>query len=369
MNKFIPIVRPFISDEEIEAVVRILKSGMLAQGEEVKLFEEEFARYIGVKYAVAVANGTAALDIALKALGIGPGDEVITTPFTFIATANAILYQGAKPIFADIDLRTYNLDPNKVLEKITNKTKAIIVVHLYGQPADMKAFKEIAEDYKLLLIEDAAQAHGAEFEGRKVGGIGDVGVTSFYATKNMTTGEGGMITTNDDEVARKARLFRDHGQVRKYVHEVLGWNLRMTNIVAALGRIQLRRLDELNKIRARNAEKLTRGLQGVKGITLPYVDPRVKHVWHQYVIRVEQDFPLSRDELAEYLREKSIETAVHYPIPIHHQPLYKRLGYTQDECPNAIEASKRVLSLPVHPLLSDEDIEYIVNAIREVSER
>jgi len=369
VNKFIPIVRPFISDEEIEAVVRILKSGMLAQGEEVKLFEEEFARYIDVKHAVAVANGTAALDIALKALGIGPGDEVITTPFTFIATANAILYQGAKPIFADIDLRTYNLDPNKVLEKITNKTKAIIVVHLYGQPADMKAFKEIAEDYKLLLIEDAAQAHGAEFEGRKVGGIGDVGVTSFYATKNMTTGEGGMITTNDDEVARKARLFRDHGQVRKYVHEVLGWNLRMTNIVAALGRIQLRRLDELNKIRARNAEKLTRGLQGVKGITLPYVDPRVKHVWHQYVIRVEQDFPLSRDELAEYLREKSIETAVHYPIPIHHQPLYKRLGYTQDECPNAIEASKRVLSLPVHPLLSDEDIEYIVNAIREVSER
>ena len=369
MNKFIPIVRLFISDEEIEAVVRILKSGMLAQGEEVKLFEEEFARYIDVKHAVAVANGTAALDIALKALGIGPGDEVITTPFTFIATANAILYQGAKPIFADIDLRTYNLDPNKVLEKITNKTKAIIVVHLYGQPADMKAFKEIAEDYKLLLIEDAAQAHGAEFEGRKVGGIGDVGVTSFYATKNMTTGEGGMITTNDDEVARKARLFRDHGQVRKYVHEVLGWNLRMTNIVAALGRIQLRRLDELNKIRARNAEKLTRGLQGVKGITLPYVDPRVKHVWHQYVIRVEQDFPLSRDELAEYLREKSIETAVHYPIPIHHQPLYKRLGYTQDECPNAIEASKRVLSLPVHPLLSDEDIEYIVNAIREVSER
>lgn len=369
MNKFIPIVRPFISDEEIEAVVRILKSGMLAQGEEVKLFEEEFARYIDVKHAVAVANGTAALDIALKALGIGPGDEVITTPFTFIATANAILYQGAKPIFADIDLRTYNLDPNKVLEKITNKTKAIIVVHLYGQPADMKAFKEIAEDYKLLLIEDAAQAHGAEFEGRKVGGIGDVGVTSFYATKNMTTGEGGMITTNDDEVARKARLFRDHGQVRKYVHEVLGWNLRMTNIVAALGRIQLRRLDELNKIRARNAEKLTRGLQGVKGITLPYVDPRVKHVWHQYVIRVEQDFPLSRDELAEYFREKSIETAVHYPIPINHQPLYKRLGYTQDECPNAIEASKRVLSLPVHPLLSDEDIEYIVNAIREVSER
>ena len=368
-DRFIPIARPFIGDEEVEAVTRVLRSGMLAQGEEVRLFEREFAEYIGVKHAVAVANGTAALDIALKALGIGPGDEVITTPFTFIATANAILFQGAKPVFADIDPRTYNLNPDSVLERITGKTRAIIVVHLYGQPADMRAFREIADDHKLLLIEDAAQAHGAEFEGRKVGGIGDVGVFSFYPTKNMTTGEGGMITTNDDEVARKARLLRDHGQTSKYVHEILGWNLRMTNIAAALGRVQLRRLEELNRIRERNAEKLTRGLQGVKGVTTPYVDPRVRHVWHQYVIRVEPDFPLSRDELAEYLRSKGIGTAVHYPIPVHHQPLYRKLGYPQDDCPNAVEASRRVLSLPVHPLLSDGDLDYIIESIREAGER
>lgn len=364
-DKFIPIARPFIGDEEVEAVARVLRSGMLAQGEEVRLFEQEFAEYIGVKHAVAVANGTAALDIALKALGIGPGDEVITTPFTFIATANAILFQGAKPVFADIDPRTYNLDPDSVLERITSKTKAIIVVHLYGQPADMRAFREIADDHKLLLIEDAAQAHGAEFEGRRVGGIGDIGVFSFYPTKNMTTGEGGMITTNDDEVARKARLLRDHGQTSKYVHEILGWNLRMTNMAAALGRVQLRRLEELNRIRERNAEKLTKGLQGVRGITTPYVDPRVRHVWHQYVIRVEPSFPLSRDELAEYLRSKGIGTAVHYPIPVHHQPLYRKLGYPQDDCPNAVEASRRVLSLPVHPLLSDEDLDYIIESVRE----
>ena len=366
-NRFIPIAKPFIGDEEIEAVIKVLRSGMLAQGEEVKLFEQEFAEYIGVKHAIAVANGTAALDLALKALGIGPGNEVITTPFTFIATANAVLFQEARPIFADIDPRTYNLDPNSVLEKITNKTKAIIVVHLYGQPADMKAFREIAEDYKLLIIEDAAQAHGAEFEGRKVGSMGDVGIFSFYPTKNMTTGEGGMITTNNDQVARKARLLRDHGQTRKYFHEILGWNLRMTNIAAALGRVQLRRLDKLNRIREENAEKLTKGLQVVRGITPPYVDPRVKHVWHQYVIRVEPGFPLSRDELAEFLRSKGIGTAVHYPIPVHRQPLYRKLGYPQDDCPNAIEASRRVLSLPVHPHLSDDDIKYIIDAVKEAS--
>ena len=364
----IPLARPLIGEEEVEAVVRVLRSGMLAQGEEVRRFEEEFADYIGVDYAVAVVNGTAALDLALKALGIKEGDEVITTPFTFIATANAILYQGARPVFADIDPKTYNLDPDSVLERITPRTRAIIAVHLYGHPADMKAFAEIAEDHHLYLIEDAAQAHGAEYLGKKTGSLGHVAAFSFYATKNMTTGEGGMITTNDKKIAEKVRLLRNHGQAAKYLHVELGYNLRMTNIAAAIGRAQLRKLDKMNEARRRNARMLTELLSRVEGITPPYEDPRVKHVYHQYVIRVEEEFPLTRSQLADYLAARGVQTAVHYPRPIHHQPLYKRLGYPQDTCPNAIEASKRVLSLPVHPLLTQADIEYIAKVIREAAE-
>ena len=365
-HRRIPIARPLIGNEEIEAVTRVLRSGMLAQGREVELFEREFAEYIGARHAIAVANGTLALDTALKALGIREGDEVITTPFTFIATANAILYQRARPVFADIDPRTYNLNPDRVLEKITHRTRAIIVVHLYGQPADMKAFTEIAEDHHLLLVEDAAQAHGAEFLGKKVGSFGHAAIFSFYPTKNMTTGEGGIIVTDDDEVARKARLIRDHGQERKYLHVVLGYNYRMTNIAAAIGRVQLRKLDTLNEVRRRNAEILTRELKGLRGIIPPYEDPRGKHVYHQYVVRVTAEAKLSRDELVEKLREKGIETAIHYPVPIHKQPLYRELGLSECECPNAEEAARTVLSLPVHPALSREDLAYIASAMREL---
>jgi perosamine synthetase len=356
----IPIAKPMIGKEEIEAVNRILESGMLTQGKEVEAFEKEFATYIGVKNAVAVANGTAALDLALKALGIKEGDEVITTPFTFIATANAILYQRARPVFADIDPSTYNLDPNAVLESITPKTKAIIVVHLYGQPCDMDAFLQIAEDHRLLLIEDCAQAHGAEFRGEKVGKFGDASVFSFYPTKNMTTGEGGMVVTDRDEVAEKVRMLRDHGQSSKYVHEELGYNLRMTNIAAAIGRVQLRKLDLFNEKRTRNARKMIEGLKNLKSIVLPFVDSRVKHVFNQFVVRVEE-----RDYVAKRLSEMGIATAVHYPKPVHHQPLYRKLGYPEEICPNAIEASKKVLSLPVHPALSDADVERIIRALRE----
>lgn len=362
----IPIVKPLIGDEEIEAVVRVLRSGMIAQGEEVYAFEREFASYVGVKHGVAVSSGTAALDIALKALGIGEGDEVITTPFTFIASANAILFQRAKPVFADIDSRTFNLDPGDANEKITSKTRAILVVHLYGQPADMKAFTEIAEDHNLLLVEDCAQAHGATFNGRMVGSFGHVAVFSFYTTKNIITGEGGMVVTNSDEVAWKARLLRDHGQAEKYHHVELGYNLRMMNIQAAIGRVQLKKLNLWNEIRSRNASLLTSGISRVKGLTPPYVDGRVKHVWHQYVVRVEDDFKLRRDELTEYLRVKGIETSIHYPIPIHWQPLYQRLGYPRDICPNAVDACRRVLSLPVHPALTRQQIEYIVNVLEDV---
>jgi perosamine synthetase len=363
----IPISRPAIGDEEIEAVTRVLRSGYLAQGSEVAGFERDFADYIGVKHAVAVVNGTVALDLALKAIGIGPGDEVVTTPFTFIATANSIYYQGAKPVFADIDPRTYNLDPESALEAISHKTKAILVVHLYGQPADMEALWEIAEDHKLLLVEDSAQAHGALFMDRKAGSLGDVSIFSFYATKNMTTGEGGMILTDSDEVAERARLMRDHGQTSKYLHEELGYNYRLTDIQAALGRAQLRRLDALNEKRIFNAAHLTGGLSNIGGVETPYVDPRVKHVYHQYVVKVKDDLPITRDQLARELEARGIGTAIHYPLPVHHQPLYRRLGYPQDICPNAIEASKRVLSLPVHPLLNKEDLDYIIRSVREMA--
>jgi len=363
----IPIAKPLIGDEEINAVVEVLKSGMLAHGKEVEAFEREFASYLGAKHGIAVANGTAALDVALKALGIKDGDEVITTPFTFIASASSILFQRARPVFADIDERTFNLDPNDVLERISDKTKAILVVHLYGQPADMKAFREIAEDHKLYLIEDCAQAHGAEYEGQKVGTFGDIAAFSFYPTKNIATGEGGMVITNDDKLAERARLIRSHGQKERYYHVSLGYNLRMTNIAGALGRTQLRKLEEFNRKRQENAEKLTEGISKIAGLTPPYAAPNVKHVYHQYTIRVEEDFPLSRDELATKLRENGVGTGIYYPLPLHHQPLFQSLGYEKDCCPNAIEASRRVLSLPVHPAVSEEDIAYIIQTLRELA--
>jgi len=365
--KSIPIARPLIGEEEINAVVDVLKSGMLAHGKEVEAFEREFADYLGVKHGVAVANGTSALDIALKSLGIGPSDEVITTPFTFIASATSILFQGARPVFADIDPKTYNLDPAEVLEKITDRTKAVLVVHLYGQPADMRAFREIADDYGLYLIEDCAQAHGAEFEGQKVGTFGHVAAFSFYPTKNMTTGEGGMVVTGDDGLAERARRLRNHGQSEKYLHVELGYNLRMTNIAGALGRVQLRKLDEWNAVRNENAKRLSGGIKRIRGLTPPHVDRRVYHVFHQYVVGVEDDFPLDRDDLMRELRGRGVGTAVHYPMPVHWQPLFQRLGYEKERCPNAIEASRKVLSLPVHPGVSGEDVDYIIASLRELA--
>jgi len=363
----IPIAKPLIGDDEINAVVEVLKSGMLAHGKEVEAFEREFADYLGAKHGIAVANGTAALDVALKALGIKDGDEVITTPFTFIATASSVLFQRARPIFADINPKTFNLDPNDVLERITDRTKAILVVHLYGQPADMKAFKEIAEDHRLYLIEDCAQAHGAEYNGQKVGTFGDIAAFSFYPTKNMTTGEGGMVITNDDELAERARLIRSHGQKERYYHVTLGYNLRMTNIAGALGRVQLGKLEEWNEMRRRNAEKLTKGISKIAGLTPPYVAPNVRHVYHQYTIMVDEEFPLSRDELAQKLRERGIGIGIYYPLPLHHQPLFQEISYEKDCCPNAIEASRRVLSLPVHPAVNEDDVEYIVQALKEIA--
>ena len=346
---------------------KVFESGVLVQGERIKNFEKEFGEYIGVEQAVAVANGTLALDAALKALKLGSGDEVVTSAFSFIASSNCVLYQGAKPVFADIDPRNFNIDPSDVAEKITPKTKAIIPVHLYGQPAEMDALKQIAEDHRIALVEDAAQAHGAEYEGRKVGGLGDIGCFSLYATKNMTTGEGGIITTNNRELARKVRLLINHGDTGKYNHVILGYNYRMPEASAAVGSVQLKKLDRSNDIRRKNASVLTKGIKKISGLTPPYIEDNVKHVFYQYVIRVEDSYPMDRDKLAEHLREKGVGVAVHYPTPVYGQPLYKELGYGKMVCPVAEDASKRVLSLPVHPSVTEEDITYMLDNFEEVS--
>lgn len=357
MSDFIPIAKPIIGQEEIRAVGDVLASGMLTQGESVKKFEEAFSSYLDVKHSIAVSNGTVSLDLALKALDLKAGDEVISPAFTFIATANAILYQGLLPVFADVNPKTFNIDPESLAERITPKTKAVVGVHLYGQPFDLRAVQQICDDKNLMLIEDCAQAHGAEFDGKKVGGFG-MGCFSFYPTKNMTTGEGGMITTNDDALAAKLRLLRNHGDTGKYNHVMLGYNYRMMNLQAAIGLVQLKRLEEFTASRIENARFLNDNIR-IDGLTRPYKSANVRHVYHQYVVRVEDDFPASRETLMEYLQSKGIGSAVHYPKPIYEQPLYRELGYSKERCPVSEDVSSRVLSLPVHPSLKSEDVEYI----------
>jgi dTDP-4-amino-4,6-dideoxygalactose transaminase len=359
----ISITNVKIDNESVKAVQNVLKSGQLAQGPKVEEFEKAFANYIGTKYAVALNSGTAALHLALMASGIGQGDEVITTPFSFIATANCCLYCGAVPVFVDIDGKTFNIAPHLIEKRITRKTKAVIVVHLYGQPCDMNEITAICQKHNLTLIEDACQAHGAEYDGHKVGSFG-IGCFSFYPTKNMTTGEGGIITTNNEEIAQKARMMRQHGQSQRYVHDILGYNFRMTDIAAAIGICQLKNLDIANEKRRKNARYLSKNIGRIKGLIPPYVAANRKHVFHQFTIRVTNDFRLSRDELQQRLSEQKVGTAVHYPIPIHKQPVYKNLGYNT-HLRIAETAADSVLSLPVHPSLGSADLETIVEALKD----
>jgi perosamine synthetase len=361
----IPIAKPFIGDEEIKEVEAVLRSGFIAQGPKVAEFEEKFAEYIGTRHAVATSSGTTALHVALLCAGIGKGDEVITTPFSFAATANSVLYAGGKPVFVDIDPKTYNINPEKIEEAITDKTKAILPVHLYGQPADMDQICKIAEDHDLKVIEDAAQAHGAIYHGKKVGSIGDMACFSFYPTKNITTGEGGIITTDDDSFDKDARAIRAHGESERYEHVTLGYNFRMTDIAAAIGVVQLKRLEEFNEKRIENAEYLTEHINSIEGIESPYVASNVRHVFHQYTVRVEDG---KRDELKEFLNNEGIGTGVHYPRTIYNQKLYEDLGYTAD-CPEAEKAAAEVLSLPVNPTLSAEDFGKIVSVLQDASDK
>jgi len=350
----IPISVPLLDQEEKQAVLDVLESKQLVQGARVEAFEKAFASFCGVKHAVATSSGTTALQTAILAHGIGPGDEVITTPFTFIASANAVLFAGAKPVFVDIDERTYNLNPCLIEAAITPRTKAILPVHLFGNPCDMEAIMDIAAQRGLVVIEDACQAHGATVKGRKVGSFG-TGCFSFYPTKNITTAEGGIVTTDDDELADRARLIRNHGQRQRYYHETIGYNFRLTEIQAAIGLAQLEKLELFTTARQTNAAYLN---QRLKGVITPYVPPGCRHVYHQYTIRV----PDRRDQLAEYLRERGISTAIYYPLPIHKQVAYQRLGYT-DHLPVAEKVSHEVLSLPVHPALTQEELDRIVEGV------
>ena len=362
-NIKVPIAKPIIGEEEIENVVEVLKSGMIAQGPKVAEFEEKFAEWVGAEYGIAVNSGTAALHTALLACGIGEGDEVITTPFTFIASGNSIVYTGAEPVFADIDLKTYTLNPDAIEDLITENTKAILPVQLYGQSSNMDKINEIAEKYGLIVIEDAAQAHGATCNGKKVGSMGDMACFSFYPTKNMTTSEGGIITTDDEDLAEQARIFRAHGASVRYHHNAIGYNFRMTDISAAIGLAQLNKIDEFNDKRIANAAYLNEGLKDVDGIVTPYCAYDSKHVYHQYTIRVEKG---DRDDWVDIINDCGVGTGIHYPIPLYNQPAYRKLGLEGD-CPNAELAANNVISLPVHPSLTKEDLDLVIEAVEKAS--
>ncbi len=355
----IPISRPSITEAEKSAVLAVLDSGMLAMGPKTAEFETAFAEMCGVKHAVAVSSGTTALHIALLANGIGPGDEVITTPFTFIASINSILFAGATPVFVDIEPETFNLDFSQVEQAITPRTKAIMPVHLYGHLCDIPGLLAIAEKHNLKIIEDACQAVMAAYEGRKAGSFG-TGAFSFYATKNMMTGEGGMITTNDDEVAEACKMLRSHGMKRRYYHEMLGYNFRMMDLQAAIGLEQLKRLPEFNEKRRQNADYLNARIESA-------VTPREKdgyrHTWHQYTLRVNHG--RSREAAVEQLTGAGIGTGVYYPVPAHRQAHVRKV-VGEVSLPVAEQMSREVLSLPVHPLLSRSDLEKIVSEVNKL---
>ncbi len=354
--EIIPIAKPMVGEEEKRAVLEVLDSGMLAMGEYVEKFERAFASYIGVKHALSTTSGTQALILALKALGV-EGKEVLVPSFTFIASATSIIAAGGKPVFVDVDERTFNIDVEDARKKVTKNTIAIIPVHLFGQPCEMDAIMELAEEYDLFVVEDACQAHGAEYKGRKVGSIGDVACFSFYPTKNMTTGEGGMITTNDDEIAERIKMLRNHGQKERYLHVELGWNYRITSIQAAIGIEQLKKLDKFNEKRRKNARYYDEMLSSIDNVEIPYVMSEVKHVYHQYTIKVKE-----REKLTEAFRKKGIGYGIYYPKGVHQQPVMQKLGFTA-KLPVTERIVNEVISIPVHPALSEEDLDKIVRVI------
>lgn len=345
--------------EEIDFVVsKVIQSGSFILGENVQLLEEEIAAFCNTKYGIGVASGTDALLLSLMACNVGRGDEVITSPFTFIATAEVIVFLGAKPVFVDIDPKTYNINPDKIKDAITSRTKAIIPVHLYGQPADMDKILDYAQEYNLVVVEDAAQAIGAKYKDKMVGEMGLTCGFSFFPTKNLGAyGDGGMITTNDEEIAKKIKMIRTHGSKVKYQHEIIGTNSRLDELQSAILRVKLKRLNEWTYKRQKIAQTYTQAFMG-KEIITPFVEEFNSTVYNQYTIRVK-----NRDELMAHLEQSGIGVAIHYPIPLHLQPAFSYLGYKAGDFKESEQASKEVLSLPIYPELTDEQIERVIYTV------
>jgi len=385
MGNFIKVAEPSVGEGETKAVAQVLRSGYYVQGSNVRKFEEKFAGYIGTKHAIATNSGTAALHIALAAAGIGTGDEVIVPALTFFSTASSVIHNNAIPIFADIDSEVYCLDPKDMEKRVSDKTKAVIPVHLYGHPAEMDSIMEIAEDCDLLVVEDAAQAHGAEYKGKRVGSFGHVGCWSFFATKNMTTGEGGMITTNDSNIAEKARIIRSHGMTSRDDHTVLGYNYRMNEISAAIGLVQLSKLDKLNEIRTKNSMYLLKGLEGVEWLNLPRIKPYVKHAFFWCPVQVnEEKLGMKTKDLITKLRERGVEVRHRYVAPLYKQPMLlnqdaypkkcpfscpfygRKIDYSQFNCPNAEKIAGKMIGLPNHTGLKRKELKTVISTVKTI---
>ncbi len=375
----IPIAKPVVGEDEIDAVVQVLKSGMLAEGKVSREFEKEFADYVGTRYATVTNNGTTALSTALEAMGIQPGDEVITTPFTFIASANTICMLGAIPVFVDVKPDTYNIDPEKVEAAITDKTKGIMPVHIFGMPSDMKHLMDIAEDSELMVLEDACQAHGAAIDDKLVGSLGHAATFSFYATKNMMTGEGGMISTDDEELIERALMIKNHGRGKQggYSHYQVGYNNRMLDIVAAIGRVQLKRMPGVLKARRENAAELDKLFSEYDFVKPQVADKGFESGYHVYAPRLYSD-SINRDEMVQKLKDSGVGSRSVYSLPCHKQDTYLNINnwrwaryvdypdYSKLSLPNSEEIGDRHFEIPVHPKVTSSDVELIVKSLREI---
>jgi len=378
-NNYIPYGTQWIDDEDIKSVVSVLKSDWLTTGPKVAEFEKKFARYVNAKYAVAVSSGTAALHTASFAAGISKDDEAITTPMTFAASSNCVLYQNGIPVFADIDKKTYNIDPKEIEKKITNKTKVIIPVDYTGQPCDIDVINEIAEKNNLIVLEDASHSIGSKYKGKKIGGLSDLSIFSFHPVKHITTGEGGMITTNSKDMYGKLLLFRNHGIYKNsenlissdegdwfYEQQVLGYNYRLTDIQCVLGLSQLKKVDSFIKRRNEIVKKYNNAFEKVDEIITPSQLDYVESSWHLYVIQLDLDeLKVNRKIIFDEFRKNNLGVQVHY-IPVYFHPYYKQIGYKRGLCPNAEWLYKRIISLPLYPKMTDEDAEYVIDTVKKV---
>lgn len=372
----IPYGRQIIEEDDIQAVVEVLRSDYLTTGPKIAEFEKSVSDYVGAKYAVAVSNGTAALHTACLAAGIKEGDEVITSPLTFAASSNCVLYCGGTPVFADVDIKTYNIDAEDIRRKITGRTKAIIPVHLAGQPCDMDAIHKLAEEYGLMVIEDGAHALGSEYKGRRIGALSDMTTFSFHPVKPITTGEGGMVVTNQEELYEKLKLFRSHGITRDenlltenqgpwfYQQLELGYNYRITDIQCALGYSQMKKLERFLKRRRELAKRYDEAFRDVPEIVTPYQLSNTNSGWHLYII---QTPGCDRKQIVEDLRAKGIGVNVHY-IPVYSHPYYRSHGYQNTCCPNAEQIYEHMISIPLHPAMTDAEQDYIIHAVKETVE-